>query len=201
MHAFDKKKQIMQVKAVTNIYFDYLIYLTHPPFSEIQTTSSSSITSAMLSISLGTNSGWPWRTESSASPPVMANNETTCQFIWYVGFNICFYAHTILRANTSNSAKTLYPQLVRLPFPKWYPCETNLGRLYSEGMMRFQMTLVLRHKIGWILDAWRLCITLGGFAPALRPTLHLAVDKYIWNIIIYILAIIIRRNPQSTHII
>lgn len=50
---------------------------TQPPFSPIHTTSSSSITSDMLSIIFGTNSGWPWRTQSSARPPAMANSATT----------------------------------------------------------------------------------------------------------------------------
>ena len=41
---------------------------SHHPFSVIHATNSSSITSAISSISFGKISEWPWRTQSTAKP-------------------------------------------------------------------------------------------------------------------------------------
>lgn len=54
-------------------------FLTHPPFSLIHATNSSSITSAMPSINFGKYSGWFWRTQSTERPAATANKAITCK--------------------------------------------------------------------------------------------------------------------------
>lgn len=67
----------------------YGFTLTHPPFSLIHATNSSSITSAMPSINLGKYSGWFCRTQSTDNPAATANNAITCkQISIYMAFAV-----------------------------------------------------------------------------------------------------------------
>lgn len=63
--------------------------LTHPPFSLIHATNSSSITSAMPSINLGKYSGWFCRIQSTDRPAARANNAIICKKNYFFSFEIC----------------------------------------------------------------------------------------------------------------